>query len=140
MPARRATSGGGARKGAGHGGAREGARRKRNVLPPDVVARLGNPPTDSPLQLARWYSSALSELLWLHLTTGKYVRMLREVKSAAGAIGRVMPMDVVLEAVRKVKDAEDELAEDELAEDEDPDEEARKVDRSSSRAVRRDAP
>lgn len=45
------------------------------------------------------------------------------------------PMDVVLEAARKVKDDEDELDE-----DADPDEEVRDVDGSSSRAVRRNAP
>src|SRR5678815_2417406 len=81
MPARRGAT--------GHGGARKGAGRKRNVLPAEVGAKLGAPPTDKPLKLARWYSAALSDLLWLYLTTGKYVEMLRETKAAA-AMGRVM--------------------------------------------------
>ena len=38
--------------------------------------------------------------------------MLREVKGAASAIGRVMPMDVVLEAAKEVRGDEDELDED----------------------------
>lgn len=118
-----------------HGGARAGAGRKRNVLPPDVLQRIGAPPTSKPLQLARWYSALLSELVHLFVTTGKYVEMLREVKGAAGAMGRVMPMDVLLAAMRKLKDDEDELEE-----DEDADEEVREVDGASSRAVRRNAP
>jgi hypothetical protein len=79
-----------------HGGARKGAGRKRNVLPVKVLQRVGSPPTTKPLELARWYSALLSELVHLFVTTGKYVEMLREVKGAAGAMGRVMPMDVLL--------------------------------------------
>jgi hypothetical protein len=118
----------------GHGGARKGAGRKRNVLPPEVAGKLGAPPTDKPLKLARWYSAALSELLWLYLTTGKYVEMLRETKAAAAAMGRVMPLDIQLQAAKLVK-ADD----DELTEDEDPDEEVREP-RVGHQAVRRDAP
>jgi len=118
-----------------HGGARKGAGRKRNVLPADVLERIGAPPTTKPLQLARWYSALLSELVHLFVTTGKYVEMLREVKGAAGAMGRVMPMDVLLAAMRKLKDDEDELDE-----DEDAAEEVRDVDGASSRAIRRNAP
>jgi len=126
MPARRRAT--------GHGGARNGAGRKRNVLPTEVANKLGSPPTDKPLKLARWYSGALSELLWLYLTTGKYVEMLRETKAAAAAMGRVMPLDIQLQAAKLVK-ADD----DELAEDEDPDEEVREP-RVGHQAVRRDAP
>jgi len=49
------------RRATGHGGARKGAGRKRNVLPPEVVEKLGPAPWDKPLKLARWYSAALSE-------------------------------------------------------------------------------
>ncbi len=119
----------------GHGGARRGAGRKRDVLPPEVLERVGAPPTSKPLQLARWYSALLSELVHLFVTTGKYVEMLREVKAAAGAMGRVMPMDVLLAAMRKLKNDEDELEE-----DADADEEVREVDGASARAVRRNAP
>jgi len=118
-----------------HGGARKGAGRKRDVLPPAVLERVGAPPTTKPLQLARWYSALLSELVHLFVTTGKYAEMLREVKGAAGAMGRVMPMDVLLAAMRKLKDDEDELEE-----DADADEEVREIDGASSRAVRRNAP
>lgn len=118
-----------------HGGARKGAGRKRDVLPPTVLKRIGPPPTTKPLQLARWYSALLAELVHLFVTTGTFVEMLREVKGAAGAMGRVMPMDVLLAAMRKLKDDEDELDEDEDAE-----EEVREVDGASARAVRRNAP
>lgn len=134
MPARRTTSGAGARQGAGHGGARQGAGRKRDVLPQEVAAKLGTPPTDKPLKLARWYSAALSELLWLYLTTGRYVEMLRETKAAAAAMGRVMPLDIQLQAAKLVK-----ADEDELQEDEDPDEEVREPG-VGNKAVRRNAP
>jgi hypothetical protein len=118
----------------GHGGARKGAGRKRDVLPTEIRERIGLPPTDKPLKLARWYSSALSELLWLYLTTGRYVEMLREAKGAAGAMGRVMPLDIQLQAAKLVKNDDDELHE-----DEDPDEEVRDPG-VGHKAVRRDAP
>lgn len=137
MPARRSTGKHGAGKhGAGkHGGARKGAGRKRDVLPPEIRDRIGTPPTDKPLLLARWYSSTLSELLWLYLTTGKFVEMLREAKGAAGAMGRVMPLDIQLQAAKLVKNDDDELQE-----DEDPDEEVRDAPGVGNKAVRRDAP
>lgn len=117
-----------------HGGARPGAGRKRLVLPTELRERLGPPPVDKPLKLARWYSAAMSELVWLYMTTGQHAEMLREVRAAAGAIGRVMPMDAILEAARQLK-ADD----DELDEDTSPDEETR-PDGARARAVRRDAP
>jgi len=104
-------------------------------MPAEVQERIGPPPTTKPLQLARWYSALLSELVHLFVTTGKYVEMLREVKGAAGAMGRVMPMDVLLAAMRKLKDDEEDLDEDADAE-----EEVREVNGASARAVRRNAP
>jgi hypothetical protein len=136
MPARRAAGAGNARGGIkSHGGARAGAGRKRNVLPPEALARVGDRPVNEPLKLARWYSELLAELVDQFVRTGKFVEMLREVKGAVGAMGRVMPMDVLLTAVKKLKEDDDELAD-----DADPDEEVRQVDGASSRAVRRDAP
>jgi hypothetical protein len=120
---------------AGHGGARKGAGRKRDVLPPDAVERVGARPINQPLKLARWYSELLAELVDQFVKTGRYVEMLREVKGAAGAMGRVMPMDVILAAANKLRDDDEELDE-----DADPDEEVRNVDGKSARAVRRDAP
>lgn len=105
MPARRTTG--------KHGSAQKGDGRKRDVLPTDVSERLGKPPTDKPLLLSCWYSSALSELVWLYLATGKYVEMLREAKGTAGAMGRVMPLDIQLQAARLVKNDDDKLQEDE---------------------------
>lgn len=129
MPARRITTN------TGHGGARKGAGRKRNVLPAEIRDRIGPPPTDKPLHLQRWYVKNLSELLWLFETTASHVEMLREVKSAASVIGRLMPMDVMFAAYRKIKGEEADLDE-----DEDPDEEVREPDASRPRAVRRNAP
>lgn len=77
MPARRATGDGA--KGDGHGDARAGAGRKRNVLPADVRDRLGNPAIDKPLKLRRWYSLALSELLWLYLALAQRPGVLRKL-------------------------------------------------------------
>lgn len=136
MPARRTTGKGGkpAAIKRSHGGAREGAGRKRIVLPPEIAARIGPPPTDKPLKLARWYSSILSELMWLYANRGTHVEMLREAKGVAGAMGRVMPLDIQLQAAKTVK-----ADEDDLQEDEDPDEEVRSP-RVGHQAVRRDAP
>lgn len=117
-----------------HGGKRKGAGRKRDTLPVEVLKRIGPPPTDKPLQLARWYSALLSELVYLFVKTGSHVEMLREVKGAAGAMGRVMPMDVLLAALKKLK-----ADEDDLQEDEDPDEEVREPG-VGDKAVRRNAP
>lgn len=123
------------RPAASHGGARSGAGRKRDVLPPEVLERLGRPPIKEPLKLARWYSAVLTEILDLYIRMGRYVEMYREVRAAMTAIRAVMPMDIVLEAARRVRD--DEL---ELDEDVDPDEEVREPDARRTRAVRRDAP
>ena len=130
MPARRSAA-----KNNGHGGARPGAGRKRNALPPESLARIGPRPVNDPLRLARWYAELLSELLDQFARTGRFVKMLREVKGAATAMGRVMPLDVMLAAARKLRDDDDDLEE-----DEDPDEEVREPDASRPRAVRRDAP
>ena len=119
----------------GHGGSRKGAGRKRDVLPPEILQRIGPPPTDKPLKLARWWSTVLSELEILYLTTGRFAEMLRETRGVASSMGRVMPLDLLLAAARKLKDDEDDLDE-----DADADEEVREVDGASSRAVRRNAP
>jgi hypothetical protein len=50
-------------------------------------------------------------LLWLHLTNEKYAKMLCEGKGAADAIGRIMLMENVFAATRRVR--EDELEEEE---------------------------
>lgn len=136
MPDRRPKRSPGARKGAGgHGGAREGAGRKREVLPADALDRIGPRPVREPLKLASWYSELLAELVDQFVRTGRFVAALREVKGAAAAMGRVMPMEVLLAATRKLK-----ADEDDLHEDEDPTEEVREPDGSRPRAVRRDAP
>lgn len=119
----------------GHGGARPGAGRKRKALPIEALERIGARPVDNPLLLARWYSELLAELVDQYVRTGNYVEMLREVKGVVGAAGKVMPMDVLLLAARKLKNDDQELAE-----DEDPEEEVRKPGGASPRAVRRDAP
>jgi hypothetical protein len=119
----------------GHGGARKGAGRKRVVLPPEALARIGVRPVDNPLHLARWYSELLAELVDQYIRTGSYVEMLREIRSVVAAAGKVMPMDVLLLASRKLKQDDQELTE-----DEDPEEEVRKPDGERPRAVRRDAP
>jgi hypothetical protein len=132
---RRSKRGPGAQKGADRGGARKGAGRKRIVLPPDALDRVGPRPVNDPLRLARWYSELLAELADLFIRSGGYVKMLREIKGVVGAAGKVMPLDVVLLAARKVKDDDQELGE-----DEDPEEEVRTPDAARPRAVRRDAP
>ncbi|TMQ11947.1 MAG: hypothetical protein E6J90_32995 [Deltaproteobacteria bacterium] len=99
------------------------------------MARIGPRPVNDPLRLARWYAELLSELLDQFARTGRFVKMLREVKGAAAAMARVMPLDVMLAAARKLKDDENDLEE-----DIDPDEEVRELDARRARAVRRDAP
>jgi len=46
------------------------AGRQRNLLPPEVLERIGRPPIKEPLKLARWYSAVLTEILDLYLRTG----------------------------------------------------------------------
>lgn len=135
MSDRRPSRARGARKGAGHGGARKGAGRKRIVLPADALERIGPRPVNDPLKLARWYSELLAELADQFIRTGGFVEMMREIKGVVAAAGKVMPMDVLLLAARKLKNDDQELAE-----DEDPEEEVRKPDGARPRAVRRDAP
>jgi hypothetical protein len=61
MATRRTASSGGRRTGAraGRGGARTGAGRKRDVVPAEVMARVGPlPPRDKPLQIGNQHRDA----------------------------------------------------------------------------------
>jgi hypothetical protein len=72
------------------GTARQGIGRKPYLVPHQILNRIGPRPTDNPVDLPRWYLEAIAEILWLYLTTGRHVELLRalvrEVNETAPAL------------------------------------------------------
>jgi hypothetical protein len=74
--------------------------RPRSALPQEIAERLGAPPIDKPLDLARWYQSGIALLTW-EVTKGRpYAKLLETFRASAGAAGRVLPHDILFEAAR----------------------------------------
>jgi hypothetical protein len=91
---------GGARANAG--GARPGAGRKRAVLPAESIARLKPPPVESPLLMARWWSTLLGELAWLVALGQVGPEIVQLLKSLAGTAGRLVPEDLRGEVAKQL--------------------------------------
>jgi len=89
-----------ATSGNGHGGARAGAGRKRDVVPREVMERVGDlPPRDKPLQIANWWQGFLGELAVYHATTGKCGDLAIRMSKLSTASMRAMPLDAIREAL-----------------------------------------
>lgn len=71
------------RSSTGNRGVRDGVGHKRDILPPEVLMRIGPRPSNNPSDLGRWYSALLSELAKLVMTTGRYVEMFRVTRDVA---------------------------------------------------------
>jgi hypothetical protein len=83
--------------------------RPRSALPPELADRLGPPPIDKPVALARWYQSGIALLTW-EVTQGRpYAKLLESFRASAGAAGRVLPHDIVFAAARLLSDDHDNL-------------------------------
>lgn len=91
----------------GHGGKRAGAGRKRAALPPEVVERVGSPPTDSPLKMARWWSRLLAEVGWLLIQGKAPATLVRDVRALVATGAKIVPDDVKAEVDRLLKMLDD---------------------------------
>ncbi len=74
-----------------HGGARHGAGRKRDRVPPAVVARLGEIPKNDPVKLDQWVRSTLAELVVLQMNGEVSVELAASIRATCGEIRRSMP-------------------------------------------------
>ncbi len=88
---------------ANSGGARPGAGRPRAALPPDSLERLGPPPVDSPLEMARWWSKLLGECGWLMATGQVGGELAHNLKSLAATAGRLVPEDLRAEVDKQIR-------------------------------------
>lgn len=87
----------------GHGGKRAGAGRKRSALPQEVVDRVGPPPTDSPLKMARWWSRLLAEVGWLLIQGKAPATLVRDVRALVATGAKIVPDDVKAEVDRLLR-------------------------------------
>jgi len=92
---------------------RNGAKRVCSKLAAELLEQIGAPPVDSPIKLARWYTTILAHLSWNRLKgiAGTDV-LAEEIRANASASGRVLPHDIVFTAARVVQEDDDELAAD----------------------------
>mgnify|MGYP001575286004 CR=1 FL=1 len=86
------------------GGARAGAGRKPDSLPEDSLERIGAPPVDSPLLMARWWSSMLGELGWLRARGLVKPEVAGDLRSLAATAGKLVPEDLRGEVDRLIKE------------------------------------
>lgn len=84
--------------------------RPKSKFPAAVLKRIGPPPINKPLKLARWWTEVLSEMTWLQINGKPGLDSLaKEIRSAAAAAGRVLPHDIQFEAARLIQLDTDEM-------------------------------
>lgn len=105
----------------GHGGARRGAGRKRAKLPDDVIDKIGPPPTDSPLKMARWWQSAGAHLSYLLLQGAVPTKLVDRFRAQAATYIKALPADILHEADKLLRGEDEAREEDAGAELEDID-------------------
>jgi hypothetical protein len=63
-------------------------------MPSQILNRIGRRPVGNPAALLSWYSEAIAEILWLYVTKGQHVELLRalvhEVSEVAPALREKM--------------------------------------------------
>lgn len=115
-----------------HGGRRPGAGRKRGVIDRELRRRLGYVDLDDPLGQARWYQRAIALLTDGILDGQPYRKMLETVRASATAAAKILPLDVIYEASKRLDRDERELREAEA--------DADVVERSRDRVAKRTGP
>lgn len=90
---------------ANSGGARAGAGRKQARLPSEVLARIGEVPTD-PLVLQEWYTRAISVVQWEVMQGRPYVGILEQLQRSAKAVS--IPEAIKAKAARMLRQNDDE--------------------------------
>lgn len=97
----------------GHGGKREGAGRKQERLPPELIAKLGEPPED-PLAKTAWWNRAI-EVLQFGVLSGKpWVTLLRDARASALIASKLVPEEIKA-AAAKILASDDREAQEEAA-------------------------
>jgi hypothetical protein len=90
----------------GHGGRRRGAGRPKASLPPETLALIGPPPTDSPLKMARWWQAAGAHLSWLLLQGEVSTKLIDRFRAQAATYIKALPADIIHEADRLLRGEE----------------------------------
>jgi hypothetical protein len=90
----------------GHGGRRRGAGRPKASLPPETLALIGVPPTDSPLKMARWWQAAGAHLSWLLLQGLVSTKLIDRFRAQAATYIKALPADIIHEADRLLRGEE----------------------------------
>lgn len=93
--------------GPGRGGRREGAGAKRYKLPDQVLERLGPPPADRPLKMARWWVQLVAECTWLYVQGQCTSKTLDKVRAVAASAAKILPDDIRAEADRLMRQEEE---------------------------------
>ena len=87
-----------------HGGARAGAGRKQSKLPADTISRVGPPPLDSPLQMARWWGKLLGEVAWLRIAGRAHKSLIDDLRSLAAVAKTLIPEELRAEVDRLLRE------------------------------------
>lgn len=88
------------------------------VWPADEVAKLGPPPTDSPLKMQRWWGKAIALDCFLRLCGKGSDALSTMIRGHASAASRVLPGDMIFEAQLRLRADVAELAESSDSEEE----------------------
>ncbi|MGE3458620.1 MAG: hypothetical protein AB7O24_26110 [Kofleriaceae bacterium] len=93
-----------------HGGARRGAGGPRSRIPADVIARLGECPTN-PREIRIWFARMLVELTKLAMKGEVDSGLAATLRATAGAVERMLPPEP---APRHAEDDVDDVDEDDV--------------------------
>jgi hypothetical protein len=96
----------------GAAGAKHGKKggRPRGRLVETLYERLGEPPIDHPLKLARWWTKALALIASQQMQGVRGLdKLAREIRAGAAVAGKVLPHDIMFEAARRLNEDEDDM-------------------------------
>lgn len=86
--------------------------------PPELLAKLGEPPIDDDIALRRWYSRGLALLSVEQLKgTPGILRIVKDFRANAGTTGKLTPHDIIFAAQRKLREDEEDMAMDSSGDD-----------------------
>jgi hypothetical protein len=74
----------------------------------EVLDRVGQPPHQSPLKMARWWIHLVAEATWLYVQGQLPADVLDKVRAVAASSAKMLPEDIRAEADRLLRQEEDE--------------------------------
>jgi len=84
-----------------------GLKGKKVKIPPEVLARIGPPPIDFPLKMARWWLKLVAEAAWLYAQGLMPAEHLDKLRAVSASAAKILPEDLRFEAERRLKEDED---------------------------------